>query len=490
MIRQVDKVFLLETDHTSYVMQVADTGHLEHLYYGAKLHFGLELAAGNQQLEDRIWESSIKALTQKRSNNNGCSIAYDLAHQNLSPNDMSLEVSALGTGDYRQPFLQISYEDGSRTSDFIFEKAQIAEGKIEIEGLPSAYDQTGKAQTLIVTLKDRHKPVRLEVSYGVFPQCDVITRSAKVYNDGAQPIVIERLMSLQLDLDGQNYVMTNFRGDWAREMNRVDVECQSMVVNTTRTGNSSNHANPFTMLCTKGTSETAGEGYGFNLIYSGNHYEAAEANSQGKTRFIAGISPEEFAWTLEAGESFQSPEAVMTYTAHGYRELSMHMHGFVREHIVRGTWKNKARPVLLNSWEAAYFKISESKLMNLARAGKEVGVELFVMDDGWFGQRNDDTSSLGDWTENRKKLPNGVKGLAEKINALGMDFGIWVEPEMVNENSDLYRQHPDWAVRIPDRNHGLGRNQMILDLTRKEVQDYLIESMTNVFSLGNISYVK
>ena len=490
MIRKVDKVFLLETDHTSYVMQVADCGHLEHLYYGAKLHLGLELAAGNQILEDQIWESSIKALTQKRSNNNGCSIAYDLEHPNLSLNDMSLEVSALGTGDYRQPFLQISYEDGSRTSDFVYEKAEIVDGKPALEGLPSAYDQTGKSQTLVVTLKEKYRPVRLELAYSVFPECDVITRSARVYNHGAQQISIEKLMSLQLDLDGQNYVLTSFRGDWAREMNRADVECQGLVVNTTRTGNSSNHANPFVMLCAKGTNELAGEGYGFNLIYSGNHFEAAETSSQGKTRFVAGISPEDFSWTLESGESFQSPEAVMTYTAHGYRELSMHMHGFVREHIVRGYWKNKVRPVLLNSWEASYFKISESKLMNLARAGKEAGIELFVMDDGWFGERNDDTSSLGDWKENRKKLPNGVKGLIEKINALGMDFGIWVEPEMVNENSDLYRAHPDWAIRIPDRNHGLGRNQMILDLTRKEVQDYLIESMKHVFSLGNIAYVK
>lgn len=490
MIRQVDKVFLLETDHTSYVMQIADTGHVEHLYYGAKLGIGLNLAGANQQLEDQIWCSSIKALTQKRSNNNGCSIAYDLEHPALSLNDISLEVSALGTGDYRQPFLQIVWEDGSRTSDFVFEKAQIVDGKPAIEGLPAAYDQTGKAQTLVLTLKEKNKPVRLELAYGVFPECDAITRSAKIYNDGAQAIQIDKIMSTQLDLDGQNYVMTTFRGDWAREMNRVDVDALSMVVNTTRTGNSSNHANPFVMLCAKGTNETSGEGYGFNLIYSGNHYEAAEANSQGKTRFVAGISPEDFGWTLEAGESFQTPEAVMTYTEHGYRELSQHMHGFVREHIVRGHWKNKVRPILLNSWEASYFKFTESKLLNLAKAGKEVGIELFVMDDGWFGERNDDTSSLGDWVENRKKLPGGVKGLADKINALGMDFGIWVEPEMVNENSNLYREHPDWAVRIPERNHGLGRNQMILDLTRTEVQDYLIDAMTKVFSLGNISYVK
>ncbi|MBQ7360292.1 MAG: alpha-galactosidase [Lachnospiraceae bacterium] len=490
MIRQVDKVFLLETDHTSYVMQIADTGHVEHLYYGAKLGLGLELAGADQQLEDQIWNSSIRALTQKRSNNNGCSIAYDLEHPALSTNDMSLEVSALGTGDYRQPFLQIVWEDGSRTSDFVFEKAQIVDGKPAIEGLPSAYDQTGKAQTLILTLKEKYKPVRLELAYGVFPECDAITRSAKLYNDGAQPIEIAKIMSMQLDLDGQNFVMTSFRGDWAREMNRVDVEALSMVVNTTRTGNSSNHANPFVMLCAKGTGETSGEGYGFNLIYSGNHYEAAEASSQGKTRFVAGISPEDFGWILDPGESFQTPEAVMTYTGHGYRELSEHMHGFVREHIVRGHWKNKVRPILLNSWEASYFKFTESKLLSLAKAGKEAGIELFVMDDGWFGERNDDTSSLGDWVENRKKLPDGVKGLADKINAMGMDFGIWVEPEMVNENSNLYREHPDWAVRIPDRNHGLGRNQMILDLTRTEVQDYLIESMTKVFSLGNIAYVK
>ena len=490
MIKRFDNVFLLETDHTSYVMKINDAGHVEHLYYGAKIELGLQAGEEDGERVKNILDSSVRAMSQKRSNINGCSVAYDEAHGTVTMHDVSLEVSSLGTGDYRQPFVSLRYADGSSTSDFIFDDAAITLGKEGIEGLPSSYDDTQTAETLVLTLKERHKAVALKLFYGVFPGCDVITRSAQLINEGEETLTIEKLMSLQLDFDGDEYVFTSFKGDWASEMNRVDTMCNSMVVNESRTGNSSNHANPFVMLCSKGTNEVSGEGYAFNLVYSGNHYEAAEVNSRGKTRFVTGINPEGFSWELKKGEHFHTPEAVMTFTAHGYRDISVHMHRFVREHIVRGEWKNKTRPVLLNSWEAAYFKITESRLLSLAKAGKEVGIELFVMDDGWFGERDDDTSSLGDWTENRKKLPNGIKGLAEKVVGLGLDFGIWVEPEMINEKSKLYEAHPEWAVRVPGRNHGLGRNQMILDLTREEVQDYLIESMSYVFSQGPISYVK
>jgi alpha-galactosidase len=236
--------------------------------------------------------------------------------------------------------------------------------------------------------------------------------------------------------------------------------------------------------------EKSGEVYGFNLIYSGNHYEALSVNGYGKSRFLTGINPDGFSFILNPGDVFEAPEAVMTYSDRGYSQMSIHMQHFVREHIVRGEWKRKVRPVLLNSWEAAYFKIDESKLLRLAKAAKETGMELFVMDDGWFGQRNDDTSSLGDWVVNTKKLTNGLHSLAEKINALGLDFGIWVEPEMVNVDSDLYRTHPEWTVEIPGKPHAEGRNQRILDFANPEVVSYITEQMSNVFSSANIAYVK
>ena len=298
-------------------------------------------------------------------------------------------------------------------------------------------------------------------------------------------------MSMQLDFNDSDYELSSFNGAWIREMNRNIISLEAgKYVNESVTGTSSNRANPFIMLARHNTSENFGECFGFNLIYSGNHYEAAQVNSYGKLRIVTGINPSLFSYKISAGESFETPEAVMTYGYGGFNSMSHNMHDFVNNHIVRGKWKNRVRPILLNSWEAAYFNINEKKLLRLAKAGKEAGVELFVMDDGWFGERNDDTSSLGDWTPNEKKLPGGIREIADKIKALGLDFGIWVEPEMVNVKSQLYEKHPEWVVDIPEKPHSEGRNQRILDLSNTEVQDYIIEQMSNIFSSADISYVK
>jgi alpha-galactosidase len=331
----------------------------------------------------------------------------------------------------------------------------------------------------------------MELHYSVFSEQDVIVRSTKLVNKGDEVIRLNRLMSTQVDFETADYILSTFNGSWAREMKRYDMPMiAGKHVNASYTGGSSSRANPFVMLSKAGTTEDTGICYGFNLIYSGNHYEAVEVSSYGKTRIVTGINPQSFCFTLEPGAYFEAPEAVMTFSEHGFNGMSQHMHDYVRQCIVRGEWKEKIRPILLNSWEAAYFDISESRLLKLAKAGKEVGIELFVMDDGWFGERNDDTKSLGDWNVNTKKLPNGLDGLARKINALGMDFGIWVEPEMVNVNSNLYREHPDWCMAIPGKNHAEGRNQRILDLCNPAVVDYMVERMTGVFSSANISYVK
>ncbi len=477
MIREYNQNYVLETDNTTYCFRVLPTGHLEHLYYGRKI-----------TLTD---DEDMKALVEKHTFMPGNTNAYDQENTTFSLEDIRLEMSSYGKGDIREPFIEVIHADGSYTSDFLFESAKITKGKEAYDTLPASYDEAGETDHLCVVLKDRQYALTLELHYYVYEDCDVIARSARLINDSEDEIRLTRLMSAQVDFDTPEYVLTTFNGAWAREMKRTDTRLLSgRHVNASYTGTSSNRANPFVMLSKAETSEDLGDCYGFNLIYSGNHYEAAEVSGYGKTRVVMGINPQSFCFRIGAGECFEAPEAVMSYSHEGYNGMSRHMHRFVREHIVRGKWKHKTRPILLNSWEASYFDINERKLLQLAKAGKEVGIELFVMDDGWFGSRDDDTQSLGDWEVNRKKLPDGVEGLARKVKDLGLDFGIWVEPEMVNVKSKLYEEHPDWVLMIPDKPHSEGRNQRILDLTRKEVQDYIIEEMSRVFSSADIAYVK
>lgn len=475
MIRQENSVFILDTNETTYCFLVMPSGHLEHLYYGNKVEISAD----------------VSAVSEKNRYIAGNLIAYSEEFPQLGLEDICLELSTYGKGDIREPFVEIQYADGSQTSDFLFESAVISKGKAPFDQLPGSYDKHNTVDHLEIQLIDKVAQVRLYLHYWVYEECNVITRTAKVVNMSGEPCVLNRLMSTQVDFDHNEFQFSNFCGAWAREMNRYDHPChQGKIVNSSMTGTSSNRNNPFVMLSGYDTTETAGDCYGFNLIYSGNHYEAVEVNSFGKLRFVSGINPATFSCRIRPNETFETPEAVMTYSSKGYQGMSQNMHMFVREHIVRGEWKYKERPILLNSWEAAYFDISESKLVSMAKVAKEVGIELFVMDDGWFGERSDDTSSLGDWYPNKKKFPNGLEGIANKINELGLDFGIWLEPEMVSENSECYRAHPEWAVHIPGREHSKGRNQFLLDLTRKEVREYLLNQLTAVLSSGNISYVK
>ena len=477
MIRQLDKVFVLDTKNTTYCFQVLETGHLEHLYYGKKI---------------RVEEASdVKAIAEKHAFPPGNGNVYNSNFPKFALEDMRLEMSSYGKGDIREPFIEVIHRDGSYTSDFLYEKAVIYDDKKALDTLPSSYEEEGKVSELIITLKDKQYDLTLELHYSVFEDRDVIVRSAKFINTSKGAVKLTRLMSMQLDFATSGYVFTSFNGNWAREMYRHDTLVNAgKHVNSSYAGTSSNRANPFVMLSKAETTEDQGICYGFNLVYSGNHYEAAEVNSYGKTRLVTGINPQSFCFVLAEGESFESPEAVMTVSNDGFNGMSRNMHDFVRNCIVRGSWKKKARPVLLNSWEACYFNINEARLLKLAKAGKEAGIELFVMDDGWFGTRNDDKQALGDWYVNKKKLPGGVKSICDKVNALGLDFGIWVEPEMINVNSDLYRAHPEWVMDIPGKPHSEGRNQRILDFANPAVVDYMIEQMVNVFSSANISYVK
>ncbi len=505
MIRESERCFELSTKDTTYVFRVLSNGLLEHVYYGERI----ELLG-----EEELAKGQVEAVAEKQAFAPGNSLVYAKEEQSFAPEYGGLECSAPGKGDVREPMAEVVGRSGARTLDFVYDSHEISVGKKAFETLPGSVDEADQVQQLKVVLKDRWQALTLELYYWVYEDCNVITRSAVLINDGAQTIaandgeqaindgeqaanigeqavIINRLLSMLVDLEGDDWRTHFFTGAWAREMkeNCVPLVGGKLVLSSA-TGTSSNRANPFFFLEKEDTSEDHGACLGFNLIYSGNHYEALEVSPYGKTRVATGISPQGFSWLLAPGERFEAPETVMTYSAEGRNGMSRNMHAFVREHIVRGTWKKKERPILLNSWEAYYFDFNEAKLVRLAETAKSVGIELFVMDDGWFGKRDNDTCSLGDWTENKKKLPGGVKGLAKKVNALGLDFGIWVEPEMVNVDSDLYRAHPEWVLEIPGKPHSEGRNQRILDLSNPLVQQYVIEEMSRVFSSANIAYVK
>ena len=477
MIRQLDRLFILETEATSYLFEISETGHLVHLYYGSYL---------------RIEEpSDADLLRERRAFPPGNAISYDGDHPALSLEDTCLELSGYGKGDIREPFVEVVFADGSRTTDFVFESACVTDALPPAMTLPTAYDAGSEASHLVVTLKEKVKDLTLELHYSVFPECDVITRRSVLINTGGEMVRIDRLMSMQLDMARPLRKVTAFTGAWAREMEKKELALSAgKLVLSSLTGTSSNRTNPFFMVSSDKADEKAGEVLGFNLIYSGNHYESLEVSAFDKLRIVSGINPASLEWRLFPGESFEAPEAVLSYSAEGFGRLSRSLADFTRDHVTRGKWQKAERPILLNSWEAMYFDMNERKLLSLAKAAKEVGVELFVMDDGWFGKRNDDTSSLGDWTVNEKKLPGGLKGLSDKLHDMGLLFGIWVEPEMVNADSDLYRAHPDWTMDIPGRDHAEGRTQRVLDLANSEVVTYMTEEMKRVFSSARIDYVK
>jgi len=486
MIRIIeDKYFILTTPGSAYAFRVNDAGHLEHLHYGAGCGW-------TDETEDTAIAADCEAMAARRAFPPGNAVSYSEEFPLEIPEDFCYEVSSRGKGDLRDPFVSIRFADGSSTLDWKFASAEISKGiKAELAELPSSYAEEGKADTLRVTLKDAHSELWLILMYCVFRELDVITRNAKLVNGCTENVRVQRLMSSMLDFADDGYILTSFHGAWAREMDKESIPVQhTRVVNSTAAGASSNRSNPFVMLSKADTTETAGPCYGLNLVWSGNHYASAEVNAYGKTRFLSGMSPEDFEYLLKPGEELQAPEAVMAFSDKGFSGISSVMHPFVREHIVRGVWKNRPRPVLLNSWEAAYFDINESRLLKLAKSAANAGIELVVLDDGWFENRKDDHRALGDWTVNKKKFPSGLGGLRDKLQAMGLGFGLWIEPEMVNTDSDLYRAHPDWSIDIPGRDHSEGRSQRILDLCRPEVVDHLLNVIGAVLRDARPMYIK
>lgn len=464
--------FHIQTAHTSYIFRVTEHGHLEHVHYGAAVCAG-----------------DAEALSLKRTAQYGTSVPYTKTDDAYCLDTLPQEWSGAGRGDYRSAPLEAKMPDGGYTTDFRYAGCQLRDGDVPMSGgLPSAL---GAVQTLEVLLRDAPSGAELRLFYTVYPEEDVITRRAVLENTSDAPLVIRKLMSLCVDIAERGLVMTTFGGGWISEFNRTDrAVLPGRLVSESSTGNSSNRANPGFILSRRGAGETHGDVWGFNLVYSGNHQSSVEADAHGVTRVMCGINPDRFAWTLQKGERFETPEAVLSYSGAGFGGLSHNMHIFVNRRIVRGEWADRERPILINSWEAFMFSFTRENLLDLARRGKRLGAELFVLDDGWFGARDGDKAGLGDYTVNRKKLPDGVAGLARRITKSGMLFGLWFEPEAVNEDSDLYRTHPDWAVTDAGRESVYGRNELLLDLTKPEVRNYIVDAVGGVLDSADISYVK
>lgn len=466
--------FHLYNGQISYLMKILRNGQLGQLYFGKKIPPKEDYG---YLLENRYRPASAYVFDNDYS--------FSLEH-------LKQEYPAYGTTDFRMPALEILQPNGSRITDFQYVSHKIYKGKPALKGLPATYTESEEeADTLELLLRDELLQIEMTLVYTIFRQENAIARSVRFENKGTAACQITRAMSLSLDLPDADYEWIQFSGAWGRERYVKTRVLQQGIqsVNSTRGGSGHFH-NPFVMLKRPTADEFQGEVMGFSLVYSGNFLAQAEVDTYDVTRMMIGINPFGFSWQLEPEEEFQTPEAVMVYSAEGMNGMSQTFHRLYRTRLARGYWRDRERPVLINNWEATYFDFTEEKLLDIARTAKEDGVELFVLDDGWFGTRCGETSGLGDWTPNLKRLPDGIKGLSEKIEALGLKFGLWFELEMVNKDSDLYRSHPDWIIQTPGRHASHGRKQYVLDFSRKEVVDHIYEMVAALLREAKISYIK
>ncbi|HIY09816.1 MAG TPA: alpha-galactosidase [Candidatus Anaerofilum excrementigallinarum] len=468
-------LFTLETARTTYAMQVDDRSHLLHLYYGR-----------------RIGQGDLSALYPAADH--GFSPDYYASRHTRglsSPDVMPQEYTGCNTGDFRLCCLAVRDEAGALGAEFIYDSHRVEKGKYALEGLPAAHDEEDEAETLVILLKDPVSGLELELLYSVFARQDIITRAARLRNAGTGSLRLEKVASVCLDLPFGQWDVIHFHGRHAmeRQMQRNPLANSIQTISSTR-GSSSHHHNPFVILCDHQANEDTGLCYGVMPVYSGSFRTDIELDQTGLARLVTGIHDQNFNWLLEPGAVFTAPEVLLCCSGQGLGELSRCYHRFIRHNICRGEHRFARRPVLINNWEATYFQFNTDSICRIARQAAELGVEMLVLDDGWFGKRDDDNSGLGDWFVNEKKLPGGLSPLIEQVNALGMKFGIWVEPEMVSEDSDLYRAHPDWAFTLPGRDPAMGRNQLVLDLGRDEVVDYLVERLSTLLRENHIEYVK
>ncbi|WP_087974257.1 alpha-galactosidase [Oceanobacillus rekensis] len=468
------KEFHLQTQYSSYIFTVLKNNQLGHLYYGKKVQHR---------------ESFQHLMTERQRSNT--SYVYE-GDERFSLEILKQEYPSHGTTDYREPAFQILQENGSRITNFEYKSHDIYRGKKRLDGLPATYVESEvEADTLEIILYDALIDVEMVLSYSVFEKFNAITRAVKFRNYGKEDINLTRALSINVDFFDADFEMIHLSGAWARERYMKSRKLEQGIQSITSTrGASSPHQNPFLALKRPTTTENQGEVYGFSLVYSGNFLAQVEVDHYDVARVSMGINPFDFNWLLESGESFQTPEVVMVYSDDGLNGLSHTYHELYRKRLARGKWRDRVRPVLINNWEGTYFDFDEEKILDMAKESKDIGVELFVLDDGWFGKRDDDTSSLGDWFVDKRKLPHGITGLAEKIKELGLEFGLWFEPEMVSRLSQLYEAHPDWIIHVAERNRSHGRNQYVLDFSREEVVNHIYEMMKKILSDASISYVK
>lgn len=471
MIFKNGRTFHLQGKNISYIMAVNEIGDLLHYHFGKKI-------------SDRDYSKCIIKTGEGLLCNDENNIYLETHMQ---------EYPSYGYTDLRMPAYNVKNKYGNTVSRLLYKDCIINENETAyVEGMPSLYKGDKTCQTLEITLEDKAIGLEVVLSYTVFDEYDVVLRSTRLVNKSDDNMTVNEAYSASLDFEKGQYDYVYFPGAWMREreFTRTEIKLGEKIDISNARGGSGHAINPFVMICNRDANEKYGNVYGFSLIYSGNHSSVAECDQYGNVRVRQGINPYGFESLLKAGESFYTPQSVISYSSEGFGGISRQMHDVYRNNLCKSSWANKDRPILINNWEGTYFDFDEEKLVNIAKKAKKAGVELFVLDDGWFGKRNDDTSSLGDWFVNKEKLPSGIKGLAEKINEVGMEFGLWFEPEMVNRDSELYREHPEWAICVPNINPSVGRHQYMLDLANDEVCMYIINAVGNILESANIKYVK
>ena len=474
MIRYLEekKLFQLDTTNTTYVIGLTQEGYVGHVYYG-----------------DRLFGEAVSTLL--RTEEPPFTPSKNLREKSAFLDFFPMEYPTGGIGDYRESCLDVRNEAGSKASEILYFSHVITNGKPRLEGLPASFGNDDEVQTLVITCKDLVLGLSVELMYSVFEKEDVIVRSTHVTNEGSQTLRLEKVYSACLDMDNENFELLNLHGSWARErhIQRRELAYGKQLMSSLK-GESSHQDHPFLALVSPSTTQEMGEVYAMNFVYSGNFQAQAEVSQFDSIRMSMGIHPENFCWKLEQGESFQAPEVVMVYSSQGLDGMTTAFHHLYKRHLIRGEYKDKKRPILINNWEATYFNFTTEKLLSIAKEASGLGIEMLVMDDGWFGARSSDNCALGDWQVNEEKLSGGLKYLVDEVNKLGMKFGIWFEPEMISPDSDLYRAHPDWAIAIPGRVATESRQQYVLDLSRQEVVDYVYECVAKILRSANIEYVK
>ena len=467
------EIFKLDTANTSYMIGIVDEEQfVGHIYYGAQIRM---------QDAAYLMRTAENPLVPSINNRERCSFL----------DTFPMEYPGHGAGDYREGCIRVKTKAGHSVVGLQYESYKILDEKPALEGLPSSFAGNEACQTLVLTCKDSILDLEVELLYSVFEKEDIITRSVRVINHSADPIYLTKVYSACVDMDDRDYEWLTLHGSWARErqIERKKLGYGKQSVGSVR-GESSHQEHPFIAWMDPDTTQTQGDVYAMHFVYSGNFQAQIEKSQFESIRVTMGINAEDFCWKLKQGECFTAPEVVLTFSSEGMGNMTRNLHDFYRDHMIRSKYTHMKRPILINNWEATYFDFNTEKLLSIAKRASELGIEMLVMDDGWFGHRNDDATSLGDWFVNEEKITGGLKYLVDEVNKLGLKFGIWMEPEMISPDSKLYEQHPDWAIAVPGRTATLSRNQYVLDLSRKEVRDYVFDMISNILHSANIEYVK